>query len=1000
LFARFLAENDLLVEPDSGMALSLDECRELAREQSKDWLVLASDFAQRMLPQIFRAGDPVLEVALPPEKRQELEAILEALPHEVFIADDSLGWVYQFWQSDQKDTVNKSENKIGADELPAVTQLFTEDYMVLFLLHNTLGAWWAGKVLAAKARPRPVGNVGGRPSRRVRGARHRVELPALRARGRRLAKPAAGTFPGWPTVAKDLTVLDPCMGSGHFLAFALPMLVALRRQEEKLSVAEAVDAVLRDNLFGLELDPRCTQIAAFNVGLTAWKLAGYRPLPAMNLACAGLAINAPVTAWTALAAGDALAENAMKQLYELFRQAPTLGSLIDPTRVGGELFVANFDKIRGLLASALASEASEDAELAVVAQGIAKAASLLAHRYTLVATNVPYLGRGKQVEVLRDYCERLHPDAKSDLATSFLNRCLRFAVVNGSTALVAPQHWWFLGSYRSLRKHLLLTSRVDVLAALGEEAWQSFGDRGPVACLFIATNTPPKEDSSMCGIDALPEKTIAAKIAMLQSGTINVIQQKAQFDSPDHRITIDEPVSGTLLSAYAESFQGVSPADAPRFSRFYWEITVSDTWRWWQSAPNATKPFGGRSLVLWWSADLEAAFESGHAYLRGESAWGRWGVAVRQMRELSSTLYSGEVFDTNTAVIVPRDPDHILAIWAFCSSPEFQHAVRRIDKKVNVTNASMVKIPFDVSKWTNVASRDFPALPTPAIDDATQWLFAGHPLGASSPLQVAVSRLVGYRWPRQTGSSFPEASSLAVDELGGLADDDGIVCLTALRGEAPAADRVRALLAKAYGTSWSSETLTELLGGVGSPSLEDWLRNGFFSQHCDLFEQRPFVWHVWDGLANGFGALLNYHQLAAPNGEGRRVLDKLTHTYLGDWLDRQRADQKAGVEGADGRVAAAEHLKRELEKILEGEPPYDIFVRWRPLHRQPVGWEPDIDDGVRVNIRPFMTAKPLNAREEERLHSARGPEDQMGQGPWQGADPREERLPMVLGLGR
>ena len=89
-------------------------------------------------------------------------------------------------------------------------------------------------------------------------------------------------------------MLDPCMGSGHFLAFALSMFVALRRAEERFSITDAVDAVLRDNLFGLELDPRCTQIAAFNVGLTAWKLAGYRPLPALNLACSGLGINAPV----------------------------------------------------------------------------------------------------------------------------------------------------------------------------------------------------------------------------------------------------------------------------------------------------------------------------------------------------------------------------------------------------------------------------------------------------------------------------------------------------------------------------------------------------------------------------------------------------------------------------------------------------------------------------------------------------------------------------------
>jgi hypothetical protein len=88
-------------------------------------------------------------LALPPETKAGTTEIVKGLPRAVFAADDSLGWVYQFWQADQKDRVNESEVKIGADELPAVTQLFTEDYMVLFLLENTLGAWWAGKVLAA-----------------------------------------------------------------------------------------------------------------------------------------------------------------------------------------------------------------------------------------------------------------------------------------------------------------------------------------------------------------------------------------------------------------------------------------------------------------------------------------------------------------------------------------------------------------------------------------------------------------------------------------------------------------------------------------------------------------------------------------------------------------------------------------------------------------------------------------------------------------------------------
>jgi hypothetical protein len=109
LFARFLAETDLLIEPASGVAISLDEVQELAREKSIDWLPLASDYAQRMLPQIFRKGDPVLDITLPPETRSELEDLFKSLPREVFQAGDSLGWVYQFWQADKKDEVNKSE---------------------------------------------------------------------------------------------------------------------------------------------------------------------------------------------------------------------------------------------------------------------------------------------------------------------------------------------------------------------------------------------------------------------------------------------------------------------------------------------------------------------------------------------------------------------------------------------------------------------------------------------------------------------------------------------------------------------------------------------------------------------------------------------------------------------------------------------------------------------------------------------------------------------------
>jgi hypothetical protein len=114
---------------------------------------------------------------------------------------------------------------------------------------------------------------------------------------------------------------------------------------------------------------------------------------------------------------------------------------------------------------------------------------------------------------------------------------------------------------------------------------------------------------------------------------------------------------------------------------------------------------------------------------------------------------------------------------------------------------------------------------------------------------------------------------------------------------------------------------------------------------------------IWDGNPTGFSALVNAHKLAAPNGQGRKTLELLTFTYLGDWINRQKLEQSEGVSGADDRLASAIDLQGQLKKILEGEPPYDIFVRWKPLSQQPIGWDPDINDGVRLNIRPFLNAE-------------------------------------------
>ena len=969
LFARFLAENNLLIEPEMRMPISLNECKELAEAEKTNVWVLAGRYAQTMLPEIFRADDPVLQVPLAREDQLKLEQLLDGLSADVFTASDSLGWNYQFWQTEQKETVNKSGRKIGADELPAVTQLFTEDYMVDFLLDNTLGAWHAGKVFAAS--PKLAENA--KSEEELRKA---VALPGCPWKYLRFIKgkngkwtPAAGTFDGWPKTAKELQCLDPCMGSGHFVVAMFERLVVLRMAEEKLHETAAVPGVIRDNLFGLEIDARCTQIAAFNLALAAWRMLGHCALPAMNLACSGLAPNTREGEWLKIAGDNQKLQRGMERLYRLFQKAAVLGSLINPRDGESDLLVAAFHELQPLLEMALAQETKDDTahELAVTARGLAKAAEILAGQFTLVATNVPYLKRGRQTEELQAYCEQFYDDAKGNLACAFVDRCLEFCRSGGAAGLVIINELLFLGGYRKLRERLLTQYAWNGVSRLGPGAFETITGEVVNVSLVSISNLKPASSNHLACIDVGAHATSIQKALGLREHEVALPTQKSQLKNPDTRIILGELDDKPLLSELAASLQGTTTGDNPRFLAQFWELPAVDpAWDFFQGAVSGVQEFGGCESIVRWEQGAGDLSRCDEARVQGLAAFGRRGIIVSQMGALPATRYGSRFFSMNTAVVLPKRDQELPAIWCFCSSPDFTPQVRAIDQALKVTNASLVKVPFDLAHWQKVAAEKYPhGLPKPFSSDPTQWLFNGHPKGSEQPLHVAVARLLGYQWPRQTGSSFPDCPALGVDGLEKFADADGIVCIPSVRGQEPAAERLRKLLAVAYDGDWKPSTELDLIRNTGSNAsdFDEWLRNDFFEQHCDLFHQRPFVWHIWDGRKrDGFHALVNYHTLAGDKGNGRRALENLTHSYLGDWITRQKDSLKRGEEGADERLAAALALKERLEAIIEGKPPFDLFVRWKPLEQQAVGWEPDINDGVRMNIRPFLASDLPNGK--------------------------------------
>jgi len=964
LFARFLADNNLLMY--DGVAVTIEECDELAPDEgAKSGWELAGKLAARMLPQVFKPGSPVFELTFAPEHQSELERLLKDLPDAVFKASDSLGWVYQFWQADNKERINKSEVKIGADELPAVTQLFTEPYMVAFLLHNSLGAWWATR---HPGKPCPV----------------KLEYFRTLEDG----TPAAGKFEGWPDSLADFKLLDPCCGSGHFLVAAFLMLVPMRMAAEGLTAKEAVNRVLAENIHGLELDPRCVEIAVFAVALEAWrypdasgKPLGVREIPAPNIACCGLKVAAKAKDWEALVPDEApnaeYVRQELRHLHASFAQAPLLGSLLDPSRsLKNDLATSSFEALTALLRKALtserlatlASDVDDRWELALSAQGLLEAAQLLGNRYNLVVTNVPYLGRGQQCKELREYCDAHYQKSKNDIANVFLDRCLELSYGKGEgvVQIVMPQNWLFLGGYKKQREELLKNVTWELLALLGPKGFQT-----PMwdfnVQLLTQTNKQPEKDSTIIGVDVSSFRSAQEKSGTIRTAPLKYVSQKEQLNNPDSRVIFGEASNLDLLKKYADSRYGLRTSDGSRLILNFWELTKNKSWVRHQSTVSATEHYSGKESFLRWDEGggvLGELAEMGLASIQGADAWGKRGVAVSLTGELRSTIYEGTKFDNNCAVVWPLNDDDFEAVWCFLSSPGYNVAVREIDQSLKVTNQTLLKVEFDLTHWKQVAAERYPSgVPKPHSDNPNQWLFYGHPKPSSAPLQVAVARLVGYTWPAESDDHM-ELSGEARQwiarskALAPHADKDGIVCIPPVGREASASDRLLNLLADAYGADWSNDVLAQLLKAAdhAGKSLETWLRDKFFTQHCALFGNRPFVWHIWDGLRDGFSALVNYHKL------DYKTLEALIYTYLGDWISRQKRDAESGVDGAQEKLAAAEALKKRLELILAGEAPYDIFVRWKPIEEQPIGWNPDLNDGVRINIRPFLSVSDVGKK--------------------------------------
>ena len=560
--------------------------------------------------------------------------------------DTTLGWVYQYWNDPDREALDAKINdggKIEPHEIASKTQMFTERYMVEWLLHNSLGLNWLamcrkhGWTADADA-VLPVLDARRADWRKKREAGE-VALDALMPIEGELEEHWKYYVPQpipddavekSPDSVRALKLLDPACGSGHFLVIAFDMLAAMYREEAKhtgasMSDRQIAESILENNLHGIDIDPRATQIAAAGLYLKAKSLAkDCRPnrlnlvAPVLQLASlpsddpaivhlrddlkreAGIPEELTTKLLTSLAGVDylgsllkvdAAVEDAIKNVELEFERKHGQGDLYDGFPAEqvkltiGEAKATILDKLELFLAK---HSKSEDLGLRLdgeqLAAGVRFVRIAKEGTYDVVVGNPPYQGISKTESF--GYVAKTYPRGKADLYAAFLERGLEFTRLGGTSALLTMRGWMFLGQFAELRKHLLKTNDLRSIGDFDRGAFDEVPNEVLAVCVPVFRRAlHPGVASVAAQPTPLDDKSYDRQRTSRKRAAVIAQVGRHEFDPRGFEVIEGEPVvywwSKEFLAKYAAAPKlgdgeparfGTSTGDNTRFTRFAWEV--------------------------------------------------------------------------------------------------------------------------------------------------------------------------------------------------------------------------------------------------------------------------------------------------------------------------------------------------------------------------------------------------------------------------------------------
>lgn len=430
-------------------------------EAYKDLLIGACNHLNKVFPFLFERINDYTELLLPDDLTSEL-SIIQDIRDGMSIEDcaevEVIGWLYQFYISEKKDEVFASKSAVKKEDIPAATQLFTPRWIVEYMVQNTVGKLWLQNKPNSKLREHMP---------------YFIESPSV-------------TNEDYLKLnsIEELTLLDQACGSGHILVYGFDLLYKIY-EEEGYNTNEIPELIIKNNLFGFEIDERASQLAGMALMMKArsYNRRFFRKEVEPNILCyKDLVLTKEEYTEAFKQIGLDLSDEVNYDLTQM-QQATNYGSLIAPH--------SSIQELEKILVGIIAKENTSDAFLKYQLEQLKitiEQLILLSHKYHCIVDNPPYMGSDGMNQILTDFVTLNYSDSKTDLMACFMEAGINMLHPKGFLGMINQHSWMFLSSYEILRRKIILNSQIDNLLHLGARTFPEISGEVVQSTSFVLPN--------------------------------------------------------------------------------------------------------------------------------------------------------------------------------------------------------------------------------------------------------------------------------------------------------------------------------------------------------------------------------------------------------------------------------------------------------------------------------------------------------------------------------